>query len=81
MSILVFSTFSLLKSLKIYIINSTSFLQLARKKNYDLFIIFMKDINKALKIMLFINSIMLLYFEYYNFLNVFSCKLINTLFE
>jgi len=69
------------KHLKIYAINSASFLQLARKKNHDLFIIFMRNINKALKITFFINFVTLLFFKYHNFFNVFSCKLMNILSE
>jgi len=80
-SISVLSTFSSSKHLKIYAINSASFLQLARKKNHDLFIIFMRNINKALKITSFVDFVMLLLFEYHNFLNVFSCKLMNILPE
>ncbi len=80
-SISVSSTFLLLKHLKIYVINSASFLQLARKKNHDLFIIFMRNINKALKITSFVDSVTLLSLEYHNFLNVFSCKLMNILSE
>ncbi len=69
------------KHLKIYAINSASFLQLTRKKNHDLFIIFMKDINKALKITSFVDFVTLLSFKYHNFLNVFSYELMNTLSE
>ncbi len=75
------STSSFLKHLKIYAINSASFLQLARKKNHDLFIIFMRNINKALKIMSFVDSVTLLSLKYHNFLNAFSCELMNTLFK
>ncbi len=81
MLILASLTFLLLKFLKIYAINSASFLQFARKKNHDLFVIFMRNINKALKITFFVNSIMLLFLEYHDFLDIFSCELINTLFE
>ncbi len=72
---------SFLKHLKIYAINSALFLQLARKKNHDLFIIFMRNINKALKITFFVDSVTLLSLEYHDFLDVFSCKLMNTLFK
>ena len=80
-SVLIFSTFLFLKHLKIYAINSASFLQLARKKNHDLFIIFMRNINKALKITSFVDFVTLLFLKYHNFLDVFSCKLMNILFE
>jgi len=80
-SVLIFSTSSFLKHLKIYVINSASFLQLARKKNHDLFVIFIRDINKALKITFFVDFVTLLFFEYHNFLNVFSHELMNTLPE
>ncbi len=80
-SVLVLSTFSSLKHLKIYAINSASFLQLTRKKNHDLFIIFIRNINKALKISSFIDSVTLLSLEYHDFLNVFSHELMNTLSE
>ncbi len=73
--------FSSSKHLKIYVINSALFLQLARKKNHDLFIIFMRNINKALKITSFIDFVTLLSLEYHNFLDVFSCKLMNILSE
>ncbi len=73
--------FSLLKHLKIYAINNASFLRLARKKNHDLFVIFMRNINKALKITSFIDFVMLLSLEYHDFLDVFSHELMNTLFE
>jgi len=80
-SVSIFLTSSFLKHLKIYVINSASFLQLTRKKNHDLFVIFMRNIDKALKITSFIDSVTLLSFEYHNFLNVFSCELMNTLSE
>jgi len=41
----------------------------------------MRDIDKALKIMSIIDSVMLLFLEYHDFLNIFSCELMNTLFE
>jgi len=74
-------TSSLLKHLKIYAINSASFLQLARKKNHDLFVIFMRNIDKALKITSFVDSVTLLLFEYHDFLDVFSRELMNILPE
>jgi len=80
-SVSVFSTSSSLKHLKIYAIDSASFLRLARKKNHDLFVIFMRNIDKALKITSFIDSVTLLLFEYHDFLDVFSCELMNTLSE
>jgi len=80
-SVSVFSTSSFSKHLKIYAINSASFLRLARKKNHDLFVIFMRNINKALKIMSFVDSATLLSLEYHNFLDVFSRELMNTLSE
>ncbi len=80
-SISIFLMFSLLKHLKIYAINNASFLRLARKKNHDLFVIFMRNINKALKITSFIDFVMLLSLEYHDFLDVFSHELMNTLFE
>jgi len=70
-----------LKPLKVYAIDSASFLQLARKKNHDLFAVFMKNINKALNIMFIIDFATLLLLEYHDFLDVFFCKLMNTLFE
>ncbi len=81
MSVSVLLTSSLLKHLKIYAIDSASFLRLARKKNHNLFVIFMRNINKALKITSFVDSVMLLLFEYHDFLDVFSCELMNTLSE
>jgi len=78
-SVLSMSSFS--KHLKIYAINSASFLQLARKKNHDLFVIFMRNIDKALKITSFVDSVTLLSLEYYDFLDVFSCELMNILSE
>ncbi len=80
-SVSIFSTSSLLKHLKIYAINSASFLRLARKKNHDLFVIFMRNIDKALKITSFVDSVTLLLFEYHDFLDVFSRELMNTLPE
>jgi len=80
-SVSIFSTSSFLKHLKIYAINSASFLRLARKKNHDLFVIFMRNIDKALKITSFVDSATLLLFEYHDFLDVFSCKLMNILSE
>jgi len=80
-SVSVFLTSSFLKHLKIYAIDSASFLRLARKKNHDLFVIFMRDINKALKIMSFVDSVTLLSLEYHDFLDVFSYELINILSE
>jgi len=80
-SVSAFSTSSLLKHLKIYAIDNASFLRLARKKNHDLFVIFMRNIDKALKITSFVDSVTLLLFEYHNFLNVFSCELMNILSE
>jgi len=78
-SVLLTSSFS--KHLKIYAINSASFLRLARKKNHDLFVIFMRNIDKALKITSFVDSVTLLSFEYHDFLDVFSRELINILSE
>jgi len=80
-SISISSTSSFLKHLKIYAINSASFLRLARKKNHDLFVIFMRNIDKALKITSFVDSVTLLLFEYHDFLDVFSRKLMNILSE
>ncbi len=80
-SVSVFSTSSLLKHLKIYAINSASFLRLARKKNHDLFVIFMRNIDKALKITSFVDSATLLLLEYHDFLDVFSRELMNILSE
>ncbi len=77
----VLSTSSLLKHLKIYAINSASFLRLARKKNHDLFVIFMRNIDKALKITSFVDSVTLLLLEYHDFLDVFSRELMNILSE
>ncbi len=81
MSVSALLTSSFSKHLKIYAINSASFLRLARKKNHDLFVIFMRNIDKALKITSFVDSVTLLLFEYHNFLNVFSRELMNTLSE
>ena len=41
----------------------------------------MRDIDKALKITSFVDSVTLLFLEYHDFLDVFSCELINTLSE
>jgi len=81
MSVSIFLTFSFLKHLKIYAIDSASFLRLARKKNHDLFVIFMRNIDKALKITSFVDSVTLLSLEYHDFLDVFSCELMNILSE
>ncbi len=81
MSISISSTSSFLKHLKIYAINSASFLRLARKKNHDLFVIFMRNIDKALKITSFVDSVTLLLLEYHDFLDVFSRELMNILSE
>jgi len=80
-SISIFLTSSSSKHLKIYAINSASFLRLARKKNHDLFVIFMRDIDKALKITSFVDSVTLLSLEYHDFLDVFSRELMNILSE
>jgi len=80
-SVSISSTSSFLKHLKIYAIDSASFLRLARKKNHDLFVIFMRNIDKALKITSFVDSVTLLLSEYHNFLDVFSCELMNILSE
>jgi len=80
-SVSILLTSSFLKHLKIYVINNASFLQLARKKNHDLFVIFMRNIDKALKITFFVDSVTLLFLEYHDFLNVFSYELMNTLSE
>jgi len=80
-SVSIFLTSSLSKHLKIYAIDSASFLRLARKKNHDLFVIFMRDIDKALKITSFVDSVTLLLLEYHDFLDVFSYELINILSE
>ena len=72
---------SLIKILKIYAINNTSFVRLARKKNHILFIVIFRNIEKALIIKSLINSITILLFEYHDFLNVFSRKTLNTLFK
>jgi len=80
-SVSVLLTSSFLKHLKIYAINSASFLRLARKKNHDLFVIFMRNIDKVLKITSFVDSVTLLLLEYHDFLDVFSRELMNTLSE
>jgi len=80
-SVSIFSTSSSSKHLKIYAIDSASFLRLARKKNHDLFVIFMRNIDKALKITSFVDSVTLLLLEYHNFLDVFSRELTNILSE
>jgi len=80
-SVSISSTSLLSKHLKIYAINSASFLRLARKKNHDLFVIFMRNIDKALKITSFVDSVTLLLFEYHDFLDVFSRELMNILSE
>jgi len=80
-SVSVLSTSSSSKHLKIYAIDSASFLRLARKKNHDLFVIFMRNIDKALKITSFVDSVTLLLLEYHDFLDVFSRELTNTLSE
>jgi len=80
-SVSVLSTSSFSKHLKIYAIDSASFLRLARKKNHDLFVIFMRDIDKALKITPFVDSATLLSLEYHDFLDVFSRELTNILPE
>jgi len=80
-SVSVLSTSSFSKHLKIYAIDSASFLRLARKKNHDLFVIFMRNIDKALKITSFVDSVTLLFLEYHDFLDVFSCELIIILSE
>jgi len=80
-SVSALSTSSLSKHLKVYAINSASFLRLARKKNHDLFVIFMRNIDKALKITSSVDSATLLPLEYHDFLDVFSRELTDTLSE
>jgi len=80
-SVSVSSTSLLSKHLKIYATDSGSFLRLARKKNHDLFVIFMRNIDKALKITSFVDSVTLLFLEYHDFLDVFSRELMNILPE
>jgi len=80
-SVSVPSTSSSPKHLKIYAIDSASFLRLARKKNHDLFVISMRNIDKALKITPSVDSATLLPPEYHDFLDVFSRELANTLPE
>jgi len=75
------STSSPPKHLKVYAIDSASFLRLARKKNHDLFAIFMRNIDKALKITSSVDSATLLLPEYHDFLDVFSRELTDTLPE
>ena len=72
---------SLIKFLKVYAINNASFVRLIRKKNYILFIVILRDIEKALIIKSLINSITILLLEYHDFLNVFSRKTSNILFK
>jgi len=69
------------KHLEVYAIDSAPFLRLARKKNHDLFAIFMRDIDKALKITPSVDSATLLPPEYHDFLDVFSRELTDTLPE
>jgi len=75
------STSSPPKHLEVYAIDSASFLRLARKKNHDLFAIFMRDIDKALKITPSVDPATLLPPEYHDFLDVFSRELADTLPE
>jgi len=80
-SVPVSSTSSPPKHLEVYAIDSASFLRLARKKNHDLFAIFMRDIDKALKITPSVDPATLLPPEYHDFLDVFSRELADILPE
>ena len=79
MLILIKSLFLFLKFLKVYVISSVYFFRLIKKKNHELFTIFLRDVNKALHIKLIVNFVTLLFLKYYNFLNVFFRELTNIL--
>jgi len=69
------------KSLEVYVIGSVLFCRLARKKNHEIFAIFMRNIDKALQIKSTVDSATLLPLEYHDFLDVFFRELADTLSE
>ena len=71
---------NLLIFLKIYIIEAILFIKLVKDSRIKLFAIIITNIEKTLKEKKYLNSIIFLLLEYYNFLNVFFRKDINKLF-
>ena len=69
------------KFLKIYITNNVLFIRLIRKSNYTLFTIIFKDIKKILIIKSSVDLVILLFFEYHEFLNVFSREIFDILLK
>jgi hypothetical protein len=60
------------KSFKICIIQAAPFILLAKKQNYKIFIVTIKDIKKVLKPKQYINSRPLVPEEYHNIINKFK---------
>ena len=72
---------SSVKPLKVYAINSAPFVRLARKKNHTLFIVTLRNIEKALATKPSVDPATILSPEYHDFLDVFSREASDTLLE
>ena len=57
------------KPFKIYVIWTAPFILLVRKRDYEIFVITIEDIKKALKFKQYINPQLLIPKEYYNIIN------------
>jgi hypothetical protein len=62
----------IIKLFKIYIIQAAPFILLAKKQDYEIFIVTIEDIKKALKPKQYINPRLLIPEEYYNIINEFK---------
>jgi hypothetical protein len=60
------------KPFKIYIIQAASFILLAKKRDYKIFVVIIEDIKKALKPKQYINPRLLVPEEYHNIINKFE---------
>lgn len=67
------------KSLEICMIGSVSFVWVVKKKHHEIFVIFMRNIEKALNLKQPTNLIFMLSKKYHEFLDVFSRQLANSL--
>ena len=61
-----------MKPLEIYRIQAAPFILLAKKWDYEIFIVIIEDIKKVLKLKQYINPQPLIPKEYYNIINKFK---------
>ena len=67
------------KPLKIRVIWAALFILLARKRDYEIFVVTIEDIKKVLELKQYINPRLLISEEYYNIINMFKRQFTNQL--